>query len=146
METTRERTCEERIDERRDSRLGSIAILVCVAQQAPGADELSIDELSEITGELKPDPADYSDDYLQEQAQDRMWELPLAVTVRRVIEVLLSTGGPEDALRAELDADGDIVRIEYIFKDWFDGARRTLHGSDFDTAEAFIRSVWVGGA
>ncbi len=140
METTKERTCEERIDEQRDSRLGRIATLVGITNGDIGEEHLDDDELTEITSEER---GDLGNDDLREAASERMWELPLAVTTRKVVEVLLSTGGPEDALRAELDSDGDIVRIEYIFKDWFDGARRTLHGSDYDTAEAFIRSVWV---
>lgn len=141
--TTKERTCEERIDGMMVGRLGDIASLVAVAGTAANLFELDDEEKRLITGEDKPDEDEWGPYALQEAAQERMWELPLSIEVTRTVEVLLSTGGPEDALHADIDRDGTIVRIEYIFKDWFDGARRTLHGSDFDTAEAFIRAVWA---
>ena len=47
----------------------------------------------------------------------------------------LSWGGPSDEFRFYLDDvedDFDIDRIEYWFLNWGDGAKKILHGSDYE--------------
>ncbi len=44
----------------------------------------------------------------------------------------LSWGGPSDEFRFYVDPDLTCFRIEYWFLDWFDGASRTLSGTDKD--------------
>ena len=70
-------------------------------------------------------------------------ELVLCVDKETVYKVHLSTGGPADFLSVYVDDNKDITRIDYHFQDWFDGAVRTLHGDDFDTAEAYCQN-WLG--
>ena len=44
----------------------------------------------------------------------------------------LSWGGPSDEFRFYVGPNFTVYRIEYVFQDWFDGAKRTLSGSDYD--------------
>jgi len=64
----------------------------------------------------------------------------LSVEHYKVTKVVLSTGGPHDEFNIYTNEDGEIVRIEYVFKDWFDVASETLSGSDFDTAEEYFKT------
>lgn len=138
--TTEERTCEQRLPEHLNGRMDTIKALVR-ATEVDGLKDMSDDELGEITGYSAPTREEFTDSSLIEYAYERMYEMPLSVTTKRLVEVLISTGGPEDAFVATVDDDGTIERIEYVFKDWFDGARVSLEGEQFDAAEAFIRHV-----
>lgn len=110
------KTCEQRIDEELAGRIADFHHLIGRTQAA--------EDLAE------PDQAD---------ATETEWdEFPLNVESKRVVCVLLSTGGPHDEFRCTVDADGDIERIEYLYQDWFDGAARVLSGSELDTAEQFL--------
>lgn len=129
---TRQATCEERIDDQRDRFLSDADVLTRAAYD----DDLTLTDLRTLKRDHQLDiRADITD-----QATETLYAYPLSVETMRVVKVTLSTGGPGSWLEAQLDDDGQIVRIEYHFNDWFDHASRTLDGSDFDTAEAFIRN------
>lgn len=144
MATENNNTCEARISAHLTSRIETFAALIKAAQGA-AVEEMADWELAEVTGYTDTDRADYADEpyKLQEEAQERIYDLPLAVTHSRMVRIDLSTGGPGDWLEAQIDEDGDITRITYWFNDWFDAAHRVLTGSDFDTAEDFIRNFIV---
>ena len=40
----------------------------------------------------------------------------------------ISWGGPSDEFRFYCDENLDVQRVEYWFLDWFDGAKKILHG------------------
>jgi hypothetical protein len=63
----------------------------------------------------------------------------LAISKETVYKVERSWGGPADGFYIYVDPeDHEILRIEYYFQDWFDGATRTLTGDDFKlVAEVF---------
>lgn len=61
-----------------------------------------------------------NDDY------ETLSELPLSVEVERKVRIVLSTGGPHDEFVATLHEDGTVSDVEYVFMDWFDGARRSV--------------------
>lgn len=74
---------------------------------------------------------EYDDEQLtDEEAYDRLAEMPLAVELRRYVRIDLSTGGPGDWLEADLDEDGEVTRVEYHFNDWFDHAARPVYKGD----------------
>lgn len=76
------------------------------------------------TGETVPK---YDDETLSyEEAAERISELPLGVSVKRVLRIDLSTGGPGDWLEADVDDDGTVDSVTYHFNDWFDHAERTV--------------------
>jgi hypothetical protein len=57
----------------------------------------------------------------------------------------LSYGGPSDEFRFYVGPEYKVYRIEYVFMDWFDGAKRTLRGDDHDLLrEVFQEFVDVG--
>lgn len=62
----------------------------------------------------------------------------------------LSTGGPGDEFRIfatrRSAAKWDVHRIEYWFLDWFDGAKVTLTGSDFELIEEIFDWYFVDAA
>lgn len=64
----------------------------------------------------------------EEGARLRGTYSPCNVDTKRVVTILLSTGEPHDEFRCALDNNGNIERIEYLFRDWFDGAVRVLLG------------------
>ena len=57
-----------------------------------------------------------------EDANVAFWNLPLEVTVERVIKILFSTGGPADWVNVFIDSDNDIKYVEYHYQDWYDHA------------------------
>ena len=52
-------------------------------------------------------------------------ELPLSIDTTQLTTVTLSWGGPADYLEIEHDTDG-IVKVVYIYQDWFDEARTNI--------------------
>lgn len=104
-------TCEERIADRMAGREEYVRKLQAIVDNGPA----TFDE-------------DYDDEELTEdEAQERLDELPLSVEPRRFIRILLSTGGPGDWLDAEIDVDGTVTSVSYHFNDWFDHAERPVH-------------------
>lgn len=138
----RQGTCEERIGGALSDRIGRIGRLLAV-EDARDLGDVTDEQLSEVTNFTDPDRSEYEGqrglDKLNEDARECIEEMPLSVETFKVLKVLLSTGGPADWFEAQIDDDGDILRIEYVYQDWFDGARRTLDGAEFDQAERFIR-------
>ena len=55
----------------------------------------------------------------------------------------LSWGGPSDEFRFYVDAEKHCHRIEYLFLDWYDGASRTLRGSQEELLLFFFN--WFDG-
>jgi hypothetical protein len=76
------------------------------------------------TGEVSPECD--GDKLTAEDASDRLAEYPLGLSVRRVMRVDLSTGGPGDWLEVELGDDNDVEDVTYHFNDWFDHAERRV--------------------
>ena len=81
------------------------------------------------------------DDYHIPDDNDEEWQAPEPLSIERQItyHVALSTGGPADGFRLTFDPEsGLLIRGEYYFQDWFDGATRTLSDDDADMiAEAY---------
>lgn len=119
MTETRQPTCEERLPSALAGRIEDFRSMVGW-----------VDAWSRADGRAAQDR--------YEQADERLREYPLAVTVTYSVRVELSTGGPADYLVAEVDGDGCIRSIVYHFADWFDHAARVLDGDDFKAAEAYI--------
>lgn len=115
----REKTCAERIGEQLHGRLEDFARI---------ANTIAL-----------------GDDEKMEDAMQEASEYPLAVSMRQVIRVELSTGGPGDWLEYLIDPqdNNNCERITYHFQDWFDHAEQTLHDDKFDTAEEFGRTLGI---
>lgn len=92
----------------------------------PTCEERIAGELSDRLEQLRETWAKCDSDDQQEEGYEELAELPLSVGTIRQVRVVLSTGGPHDEFVFTLDSDGDVVRTEYVFQDWFDGARRVV--------------------
>jgi len=123
---TKQATCEERIVAHLAGRLEDMAAYVAVGEN--GGTKAQRDAI-DIEG--KGEEA-------REQALEGWSEYPLCVEVKKLLRVDLSTGGPADRFEVTLDDDGQPECIQYVFQDWFDGARRSLSGDEFDAAWAFL--------
>ena len=111
---TKDPTCEQRIDEQLRDRLNDLASIFSRIDKSDG------------------------DGY--EDAIEELDNIPLSIEPVRQVRIVLSTGGPHDEFLCTLDPDGRVARVEYIFQDWFDGARRTLSDvtyEDRQTGERF---------
>lgn len=76
------------------------------------ADEFATTEQL-IAQELATDPA--SDEYYENQVE------VYSVQRREQIRLQLSGGGPADFIQIT-HSDGDVISVEYLFQDWYDGA------------------------
>ena len=52
----------------------------------------------------------------------------------------LGWGGPSDEFRIYTGPGFELVRVSYVFQDWFDGAERTLTGKALD----LLTDIWEG--
>jgi hypothetical protein len=114
--------------------------------EAPAAPEpvLSItddgiaDPEEEWAKELRKAIADYAED---EGAfpESALESFILGASKHTVWDIQLSTGGPADGFEVEVNDGGSIDEIAYYFKDWFDGAKRWLHGDDLQAAERALQ-------
>ena len=144
-EATRQRTCEERIAEQLLGRVEDFRAYVKAYDlrdddEEGGGEDLTDEEARIVSGfyeveEARRELAELSPTRLEERIIEELQELALSVETRRVVDVCLSTGGPADCFEFWMDSEGDIDRIWYVFKDWFDGARRKLEGKDFETVK-----------
>lgn len=105
---TREKSCEDRIDEELKSRVEDIErVLEAVDSSEDGF---------EIDGDKYEDLAEWINWYALAYNDDPHY---------RAKRLELSYGGPQDYFLFFEDGT-----IEYHFLDWFDGAKRILHGRD----------------
>lgn len=114
--TNEQPTCEQRIDDELQDRIASIH--------------------EGFYGRSPEDDVEDEDGALE--ASDSLPD-PLSIERRITYHVALSTGGPADGFRLTFDPeDGQLIRGEYYYQDWFDGATRTLSDEDADMiAEAY---------
>lgn len=79
-----------------------------------------------ITGELKDreqqleqlyTAADDGDD----DAREQIYEMAYGIDKREIYRVIWSGGGPADHLELTV-SDGDLIAVNYVYQDWYDGA------------------------
>jgi len=65
------------------------------------------------------------DEDLRDQANSEIYEFAYGVETYKVTRFTWSGGGPADWIEVQHDSDG-IRRIDYVYQDWYDGARREV--------------------
>jgi hypothetical protein len=65
------------------------------------------------------------DEDLRDQANSEIYEFAYGAETYKVTRLTWSGGGPADWIEVQHDSDG-IRRIDYVFQDWYDGARREV--------------------
>jgi hypothetical protein len=80
-----------------------------------------------------------------EEAYEEMNTMVLGSFVRKIVTLTLSWGGPADYLDFHLDPHGNLLRVVYRFEDWYDGASRTLSGTELSVmTDMFEEQVrWI---
>lgn len=68
------------------------------------------------------------DEDLRDQANEQIYEFAYGADTYKVTRLTWSGGGPADWIEVHHDGDG-IRRIDYVFQDWGDGARREVPSS-----------------
>jgi hypothetical protein len=68
------------------------------------------------------------DEDLRDQANEEIYEFAYGYETYKVTRLTWSGGGPADWIEVHHDGDG-IRRIDYVFQDWYDGARREVPSS-----------------
>ena len=89
--------------------------------------DLIASELSDREQQLKDlyTLADDGDD----DAREQIYQMAYGIDRREILRVIWSGGGPADYLEITHN-NGDILRVEYLYQDWYDGARLdVLEGS-----------------
>ena len=66
-----------------------------------------------------------SGDTAQDSAYEDIYNFAYGIDTTQVTRVIWSGGGPADHIDIFHNLDG-ITRVEYVFQDWFDGARREI--------------------
>jgi hypothetical protein len=85
---------------------------------------------SKIEAELK-DREDYlaglyaMDDLDSDEAREQINEMAYGISTMKITRVIWSGGGPADHIEIFHDEAG-IDRVEYVYQDWYDGARRPV--------------------
>lgn len=135
------------VDTAMRGRLDDLHNLQRLANPGVDLDEWSNDEILSLDigyGVAGP----LSREYIQEQAEERLAEYPLAVETMTTFEIVLGTGGPDDRLLIEArpygvsfrEQGGEIRRVLYRYS-WEGSAEVELTGEDREVAEAFARQV-----
>lgn len=65
------------------------------------------------------------DEDLRDQANSEIYEFAYGAETYKVTRLTWSGGGPADWIEVQHDSEG-IRRIDYVFQDWYDGARREV--------------------
>ena len=69
-----------------------------------------------------------SDDVLEEnreRAREAINEMAYGIDTRTVSRVIWSGGGPADYLEIT-HKDGEVLSVEYLYQEWFDGAKLSV--------------------
>ena len=79
-----------------------------------------------IAGELKDREQQLEQLYTladngDEDAREEIYGMAYGIDRREIVRVVWSGGGPADYLEIT-HSGGDILRVEYLYQDWFDGA------------------------
>ena len=110
-----QKTCEQRVNQHRDSRIEDLQILwdaYCKGDDEEVEDLGNIFEYSLCFDYVPHDTfTDQDQGYFRYQ---------------------ISYGGPSEEFRFYCDADRHCYKVEFWLLDWFDGAGRTLYGTDED--------------
>jgi hypothetical protein len=69
-----------------------------------------------------------SDDVLEadrDRAREAIDEMAYGIDTRTISRVIWSGGGPSDYLEIT-HKDGEVLAVEYLYQDWFDGAKLSV--------------------
>jgi len=62
----------------------------------------------------------------RDQAREEIQEMAYGIDTRTISRVIWSGGGPADYLEITRNELGEILLVEYLYEDWFDGAKLSV--------------------
>lgn len=68
---------------------------------------------------------DDDDSEMSDEAREEVSEMAYGIDVYSVAKVTWSGGGPADWIEITYNKH-DLIKVEYVYQDWFDGARLTV--------------------
>ena len=103
------------------------ANMTTTTEQRKTCAELIGSELADREAQLAElfDKINSEDQEQADEASQEVNEMAYGITVYSVAKVIWSGGGPADWIEITFDKY-DIIKVEYVYQDWYDGARREV--------------------
>lgn len=147
MELATERTCEERVEQHMDSRLGDLRVMLdprptdaFITEEGTTAEGNRFRVIKICDHEFKVETLiqddagaifEANEDEIRDELRERFYEYALSFDVvhandpgESYARYLISTGGPGEEIRFFCDFNRKPYKVEFWFLDWFDGASR----------------------
>ena len=114
MSNTKQKTCQERIEEEYRRADDYLELMFRVYDD-------DLDEDDEDDKELLKQVED------EEIDNQSIFEYAAGSSMKRLLTIELSGGGPSSHIEAIINEDNVVESAQYVFLDWFDGARRKIN-------------------
>jgi hypothetical protein len=114
MSNTKQKTCQERIEEEYRRADDYLELMFRVYDD-------DLDEDDEDDKELLKQVED------EEIDNQTIYEYAAGSSMKRLLTIELSGGGPSSHIEAIINEDNVVESAQYVFLDWFDGARRKIN-------------------
>lgn len=116
MSNTKQKTCQERIEEEYRRADDYLELMFRVYD----------DDLDEDDEDDKEMLKQVKDEEIDNQT---IFEYAAGSSMKRLLTIELSGGGPSSHIEAIINEDNVVESAQYVFLDWFDGARRKINES-----------------
>lgn len=114
MSNTKQKTCQERIEEEYRRADDYLELMFRVYDDDLDEDD---EDDKEILKQVKDEEID----------NQSIYEYAAGSSMKRLLTIELSGGGPSSHIEAIINEDNVVESAQYVFLDWFDGARRKIN-------------------
>ena len=114
MSNTKQKTCQERIEEEYRRAEDYLELMFRVYDDDLDEDD---EDDKEILKQVKDEEID----------NQSIFEYAAGSSMKRLLTIELSGGGPSSHIEAIINEDNVVESAQYVFLDWFDGARRKIN-------------------
>jgi hypothetical protein len=114
MSNTKQKTCQERIEEEYRRADDYLELMFRVYDDDLDEDD---EDDKEILKQVKDEEID----------NQTIYEYAAGSSMKRLLTIELSGGGPSSHIEAIINEDNVVESAQYVFLDWFDGARRKIN-------------------
>lgn len=114
MSNTKQKTCQERIEEEYRRAEDYLELMFRVYDDDLDEDD---EDDKEILKQVKDEEID----------NQSIYEYAAGSSMKRLLTIELSGGGPSSHIEAIINEDNVVESAQYVFLDWFDGARRKVN-------------------
>jgi hypothetical protein len=114
MSNTKQKTCQERIEEEYRRADDYLELMFRVYDDDLDEDD---DDDKELLKQIEDEEID----------NQTIFEYAAGSSMKRLLTIELSGGGPSSHIEAIINEDNVVESAQYVFLDWFDGARRKIN-------------------